>query len=52
MDERYRSNGIEVSKWLNELKKTYRKLDDLESDLSTFFKMNCPEWTPQTVSTQ
>jgi hypothetical protein len=46
MDERYRSNNVEISKWLNDCKKVYRKVEDLEGDLAAFFKSNAPEWRP------
>lgn len=46
MDDRYSKNAIEVSKWLNDCKKVYGQVEELEHDLGAFFKMNCPEWRP------
>ena len=46
MDDRYAKNSVEISRWLNDCKKVYRKVDDLESDLESFFKSNCPDWKP------
>ena len=48
MDDRYRTNKIEISKWLNECKKLYNNVPDLENDLAAFFKSNCPDWRPTT----
>ena len=46
MDERFRTGGIEISKWLNECKKTYTELEPLEQDLCAFYKSNAPDWKP------
>lgn len=47
MDERFRTGGIEISKWLNECRKTYSELEPLENDLCSFYKSNAPDWKPQ-----
>lgn len=47
MDERFRTGGIEISKWLNECRKTYTELEPLENDLCSFYKSNAPDWKPQ-----
>jgi regulator of telomere elongation helicase 1 len=44
MDERF--TNFEISRWLNECKVQYNSVNELESDLATFFKANCPDWKP------
>ena len=40
MDERYKTHNIEISKWLNQRKRVYQYLPELESDLENFFLAN------------
>ena len=40
MDERYKSHNIDISKWLNNRKKIYDKVKDLERDLAQFYTKN------------
>jgi Rad3-related DNA helicase len=40
MDERYRTHNIDISKWLQDRKRNYQRIEDLERDLKVFFNKN------------
>ena len=43
MDHRFLQNNITISSWLDNAKKIYRKFDELEADLTSFFKDHMTE---------